>query len=125
MRHFGYASFEKSFIQIRFNPDIKAFEAIYCHHCDNPYCMNICPVDAISKDEKTGIVKTNFLKCIGCGSCNLACPMSVPHRDPELRVAVKCDLCDGDPECVKACPTQAIQFVPRKKALDMLKTFYG
>jgi ferredoxin len=28
----------------------------------------------------------------------------------ERGYAVKCDLCGGDPECVKACPYDAIDF---------------
>jgi len=128
MKHFGVADYEKSFIKIIFNPIVKAFEAAYCHHCDEPYCLNICPVNAIYKDnlpDGTVIVRISTLKCIGCGSCRLACPMSIPHEDPVMRVAVKCDLCDGDPECVKACPTQALRFIPRSEALNFLKKVYG
>lgn len=127
MKHFNTIDYEKSLIKIVFNPDLKVFEAVYCHHCDNPYCLNVCPVDAIFKDKVANdvmVVRVNPLKCIGCSSCSLACPMSIPKRDSQLRIAVKCDLCDGDPECVKACPTQALQFIPRSKALNILKEFY-
>jgi Fe-S-cluster-containing hydrogenase component 2 len=30
--------------------------------------------------------------------------------DPERSLALKCDLCGGDPECVKNCPQRAIVF---------------
>ena len=32
--------------------------------------------------------------------------------DAEKNVASKCFLCDGDPKCVKARPTEAIRYVP-------------
>ena len=111
-------------IRDRFNEKLQAFEAVYCHHCDNPYCLNICPADAISKDEVTGIVRINPLICVGCGSCNFACPLGIPRRDPQMRVAVKCDLCEGDPECVKQCPTQALRYVPREEAYSFLTEKY-
>ena len=28
-------------------------------------------------------------------------------------MAYKCDLCDGDPECVKCCDAEAIKYVPK------------
>lgn len=28
-----------------------------------------------------------------------------------LKKALKCDLCGGDPECVKFCPRNAIEFM--------------
>lgn len=36
-------------------------------------CEEVCPVDAISKDEN-GIAKIDFTKCILCGKCMNACP---------------------------------------------------
>jgi len=31
--------------------------------------------------------------------------------DPAARKVIKCDLCDGDPTCVKFCETKALQYV--------------
>jgi Fe-S-cluster-containing hydrogenase component 2 len=33
---------------------------------------------------------------------------------------VKCDLCDGDPQCVKFCPTQALLITDAPSASDEL-----
>ena len=32
--------------------------------------------------------------------------------DPETKKATKCDLCAGDPQCVKVCPSGALSYVP-------------
>jgi len=32
------------------------------------------------------------------------------HLDPDTKKAVKCELCQGDPACVAACPTGALAF---------------
>lgn len=123
-KHHGYVDLNKANIKITFNPKLLKFEATYCHHCDEPICMTACPVDAISKDEITGIVKTNPAKCIGCHLCNIMCPLSVSWFDTEARISQKCDLCDGDPECVKFCPTYALRFVPREEVTDkLIKTY--
>ena len=51
-----------------------------CMHCEDPVCANVCPADAISKDE-FGIVHTaNTERCIGCSNCVMACPFGVPKR---------------------------------------------
>jgi anaerobic carbon-monoxide dehydrogenase iron sulfur subunit len=31
--------------------------------------------------------------------------------DPDTGLAYKCDLCDGDPQCVRACERSAITFL--------------
>ncbi|PCN50495.1 4Fe-4S ferredoxin, partial [Candidatus Geothermarchaeota archaeon ex4572_27] len=79
---------------------------------------------AIWKDE-AGIVRINRLKCIGCKSCNYACPLSAPIFIEELRASSKCDLCDGDPECVKFCSSGALRAYPREEALNLRSKIYG
>jgi Fe-S-cluster-containing hydrogenase component 2 len=41
--------------------------------------------------------------CTSCGICINVCPGQVPILHPEDNKATICDLCDGDPECVKVC----------------------
>jgi len=81
---------------------------VVCRHCENPYCMHVCPVKAIYKDEN-GYVLIDEEKCIGCGLCETYCPENMSKMNKKAKKAFKCDFCGGDPECVKACPTGAIE----------------
>jgi len=84
-----------------------------CFQCDNLYCVSSCSSDAISKDRDSGIVEIDADKCTGCGLCLDACPFGAIIMPDS--VAVKCDLCDGDPECVKYCEVEAITYdTPRE-----------
>jgi len=100
------------------------FAAVNCQHCDDALCKVVCPSEAIRKDEKTGWVMTNSSKCIGCEMCIMACPLSVPFLDAELRIAVKCDFCFGEPECVKHCSSGALRIYPKSEALRINEGMY-
>ena len=88
-----------------------------CHHCEDPACMNGCPVLAYEKDPVTGIVRHLDDQCIGCSYCVLKCPYDVPKYNERLGIVRKCDMCHGRlaageaPACAQACPTQAIRIV--------------
>ncbi len=75
----------------------------FCAQCDDYPCVASCPVEALSVDEDTTAVIVDQDKCTGCGECIDACPGKVPFMHPEHGKAVICDLCGGDPECVKVC----------------------
>lgn len=85
-----------------------------CHHCLDPACLNVCPVDAYEKDQTTGIVHHLDDQCFGCQYCTLACPYDVPKYNKQLGIVRKCDMCSqrlavGEaPACVQACPHEAI-----------------
>src|SRR3972149_4945172 len=44
-----------------------------CMHCDNPPCVQVCPVGATYR-RPDGIVAQNYGRCIGCKYCMVACP---------------------------------------------------
>jgi Fe-S-cluster-containing hydrogenase component 2 len=54
-------------------------------------------------------------QCVGCNLCHQYCPIGVVGVDPDLKKSVKCDLCQGDPHCVAACPTGALELCVRKE----------
>ncbi len=91
------------------------FVPMHCRHCDNPPCMRVCPVDAISK-RADGIVVYNEETCIGCKQCIEACPFGAAQFNPETGRAEACNLCYERidqglrPACVQNCPTEALVF---------------
>jgi carbon-monoxide dehydrogenase iron sulfur subunit len=82
-----------------------------CQQCEDAPCRNVCPVKAISRDEKLDYVKVDYDICIGCRACVSACPFGAMSFDVIGRKVVKCDLCDGDPQCVRFCEIKALEYV--------------
>ena len=112
-------SFEK---EARFNPAhsrIKVFELDHgktsipytCTQCAEAWCMHACPVEAITKNPKTGAMEVDEATCVGCKVCTIACPFGTVNYNHETGKVIKCDLCGGDPACARACPTDAITYV--------------
>jgi len=92
----------------------EAYLPLACRHCEDPLCATACPVDAITKDEETGIVKRSSFECIGCSSCLYACPFGVIDVPLVRHISQKCDLCvdrEEGPRCVATCASGALQFL--------------
>jgi Fe-S-cluster-containing dehydrogenase component len=84
-----------------------------CRQCPHPVpCLDACPYGAIEVVPPTNARVVNTQKCQGCKACQRACPWAMTTFDREANKASKCHLCAGDPQCVKACPTGALQYVP-------------
>lgn len=93
-----------------------------CRHCDPAPCMQVCPTEALFRDTETGIVAINYLRCIACGMCAIACPFGiirfekVKQTGNDREVNAKCDNCisrqrEGTiPACAEACKTGALEF---------------
>jgi dimethyl sulfoxide reductase iron-sulfur subunit len=106
-----------------------------CQQCQNPPCVNVCPVAATFSTPE-GVVLIDQNRCIGCRNCMEACPYDrrffnwgEPPQPADAKVAkynpmmqspaikgtvMKCDFCmdlvgsDRRPHCVQGCPNNAI-----------------
>jgi Fe-S-cluster-containing hydrogenase component 2 len=92
--------------------------ASLCASCNDAPCIAACPKDvvALTRDSLTGAVLLNEAKCIGCRACLNACAKDRSNvirmsRDGSKALGI-CDLCGGDPICVKRCPEQCLSIVP-------------
>ena len=82
-----------------------------CQQCESAPCMAICPVKAISRNGDMGRVEVDYDVCIGCRMCIAICPFGAMSFDTLARKVIKCDFCDGDPQCVRFCEPGAVQYV--------------
>ncbi len=85
--------------------------ALNCRQCEDAPCQNICPTGAISRDTEIDTTKIDYDQCIGCRSCVLICPFGAMAFNTKTRKVFKCDLCQGDPWCVKFCAYGTLEFV--------------
>ena len=97
-------------------PNLKmVFFPSVCNHCENPPCVDACPVDAIVRDDN-GIVILSREACDGCRICLDVCPYNAIAFNNEEDRAEKCNLCSHrideglEPFCVICCEGQAIFF---------------
>jgi len=75
----------------------------FCAQCEGYPCVGACPTNALSVNNETSAVLVDPEKCSACGQCIDACPGRIPHMHPKENHILICDLCGGDPQCVKAC----------------------
>ena len=85
-------------------------QILTCFQCDDAACVKVCPVEALTRNEATGAVEVNESRCIGCGLCSIACPFGHMNHDRFSGIAVKCNLCGGDPACATFCPTKTLEY---------------
>ena len=110
VRHEGHA------ITRMDEPDELIFQPMICQQCDKPRCQEFCPAHAIDRNPETKAMVINYNRCIGCRLCMAVCPFGAMRYDTSRRRVFKCELCEGDPQCVKLCPQEALQFVPKDVA---------
>ena len=125
MRHHGEYNPAKSRITVFGFAPAASYIPVFCTQCEEAWCRRICPAGAITKEEADGtwIVRVSEAKCVGCKICMMACPFGNMSFVSDRQKVQKCDLCDGEPECVTACPVDALQFkeaevstLPQKRA---------
>jgi Fe-S-cluster-containing hydrogenase component 2 len=87
-------------------------------------CISECPVKALSLDtsKKLNTIKVDKTKCLrtakggDCTICQDKCPGTAVTFHPTTKEPLICDLCGGDPACVKACYSQTLTLKGLKMA---------
>lgn len=82
-----------------------------CAQCSDAPCVEICPTAALRRDERTGAVLVEAELCHACKTCVAECPLDAMFFDKARNVVFVCDLCNGDPECVKVCTRRALKTI--------------
>jgi Fe-S-cluster-containing hydrogenase component 2 len=116
--HGGGLDREASRIVVSFSPEDRVGLPLTCLHCAEAWCMQVCPAGAITREATTGAVVIDGERCAGCKMCLLACPIGAVRFDAAAGVAVKCDLCGGDPACVRGCTVDVLQFCEPDEFVD-------
>ncbi len=101
---------------IRLSPILNL--AITCRFCKDAPCVRACPHGAIKQSERGSILIIDEKKCDGCVLCVQACPYGGIMLHPEKGIVITCDLCDGEPKCVKYCPEEALELTSEDKYFD-------
>jgi len=88
----------------------ESFLPVFCQHCADAPCKAACPKDAISWQDDWGRVVIDYDRCVSCQMCLAACPFGAIRFDKVREVVFKCDLCNGQPQCVNFCEPGALTF---------------
>lgn len=114
-------------LHVECNPTTAEIKVHTCLQTACAKCQEVCPNEAIvtkkitvkpkgsfASKEKVGesveglVLVVDEAKCTNCGLCYDVCPQGVIHEHPDRHVAFKCDLCDGDPQCIAFCQNKYV-----------------
>lgn len=98
---------------------------LVCRKCEEPHCVNACPVDALEQQEdKDRMLVRHGMRCVGCRSCSHACPYGTIYPDLVPQLLNICDYCAGrrdepeEPLCITTCPYGALSLKAGDSELD-------
>ena len=110
--HYNVMNPKKSRISVTRSHDDLMNYPVTCHQCADAPCIAACPtkISALSRDVNTGAIIVDENKCILCKACIRACPYNAMKIFPAAKYVFTCDLCGGDPQCVKHCPQDVLSY---------------
>jgi Fe-S-cluster-containing dehydrogenase component len=99
--------------------------ALVCRRCEEPHCVNACPVEALEQQkEKEKLLIRHNMRGISCRSCSHACPYGTIYPELVPLLIHNCDFCldrrnhKDEPLCIKSCPYGALSIRTDEGKLD-------
>ena len=95
---------------------VRNITPLLCMQCEEPPCVDACPISGAIYKREDGIILVDYDKCDGCRLCIQACPYDAIYFREDKGVVDKCTFCYElvdlglQPECVKACVSDAMLF---------------
>ncbi|MBU1862859.1 MAG: 4Fe-4S dicluster domain-containing protein [Candidatus Omnitrophica bacterium] len=89
--------------------------ALICRRCEEPQCVNACPVEALEQQKvKENLLIRHNMRCVSCKSCSHACPYGSIYPEHVPSLIHNCDFCidrrneKKEPLCITTCPYGAL-----------------
>lgn len=99
--------------------------ALVCRRCEEPHCVNACPVEALEQEkEKDKLLVRHNMRCVSCKSCSHACPYGTIYPELVPLLIRNCDFCmdrrsdKDEPLCIKSCSHGALSLKTGDTKLD-------
>jgi len=86
------------------------YRAVMCVHCETCAPSEVCPSALLEFHSDGKYWTLDEHRCFACMACIPRCPFDGVFFEGAFGVetAYSCDLCLGEPKCIKACPKGAL-----------------
>ena len=121
----GKPDLSQSRIRIETAGSCVPLRAAVCRHCEEPACVTACMRGIIDRDPETGLVTRRHEGCFRCAACAVNCPVGACVQDEALNAFTACDLCGGDPLCVRVCLSGALRLEEDAQTSSQLRVDYA
>ncbi|MEM4575907.1 MAG: 4Fe-4S dicluster domain-containing protein [Candidatus Nezhaarchaeales archaeon] len=111
LRHFKANNPKKSMIRVGFlvsSSDARS-QVRVCRVCEEKACVRVCPSGALRFNGRW--IEVDESLCTLCKACAFACTYEAIFFHEDVKRPLICDLCGGEPQCVKMCPMKALKVV--------------
>ncbi len=96
--------------RITITKDGDKYKATMCVHCESCPPSELCPSALLEFHSEGKYWTLDEHRCFACMACIPRCPYDGVFFEGSFGVetAYTCDLCAGDPECIKVCKPGAL-----------------